>query len=113
MLILKIFRRHEWDAFRRAGETVGAPVDLADGFIHFSTAAQVAETAAKHFAGQMDLLLVAIDGATLGDALKWEPSRGGALFPHLYAPLDPRAAVSVRPLPLGADGAHDFSGMLA
>ncbi|MCC2108816.1 MAG: DUF952 domain-containing protein, partial [Hyphomicrobiales bacterium] len=88
-------------------------VDLADGFIHFSTAAQVAETAAKHFAGQTDLLLVAIDGATLGDALKWEPSRGGALFPHLYAPLDPRAAISVRPLPLGADGAHDFSGLLA
>ena len=112
-LVYKIVSIAAWRAAEAAGVFAGAPVDLADGFIHFSTAAQVAETAAKHFAGQMDLLLVAIDGATLGDALKWEPSRGGALFPHLYAPLDPRAAVSVRPLPLGADGAHDFSGLLA
>ena len=112
-VIYKIVSTDAWRAAESAGVFAGAPVDLADGFIHFSTAAQVAETAAKHFAGQMDLLLVAIDGATLGDALKWEPSRGGALFPHLYAPLDPRAAISVRPLPLGADGAHDFSGLLA
>ena len=112
-VIYKIVSTDAWRAAEAAGVFAGAPVDLADGFIHFSTAAQVAETAAKHFAGQTDLLLVAIDGATLGDALKWELSRGGALFPHLYAPLDPRAAISVRPLPLGADGAHDFSGLLA
>ena len=112
-VVYKIVSAAAWRVAEAAGVFAGAPVDLADGFIHFSTAAQVAETAAKHFAGQMDLLLVAIDGATLGDALKWELSRGGALFPHLYAPLDPRAAISVRPLPLGADGAHDFSGLLA
>ena len=112
-VVYKIVSAAAWRVAEAAGVFAGAPVDLADGFIHFSTAAQVAETAAKHFAGQTDLLLVAIDGATLGDALKWELSRGGALFPHLYAPLDPRAAISVRPLPLGADGAHDFSGLLA
>ena len=73
-----------------AGTFAGAPVDLADGFIHFSTAEQVRETAAKHFAGARDLLLTAIEATdTWGPALKWEPSRGGALFPHLYAPLDP------------------------
>ncbi len=63
-------------------------VDLRDGFIHFSTAEQAVETAAKHFAGQRDLVLLAVEADALGDALKWEPSRGGALFPHLYAPLD-------------------------
>ena len=112
-LVYKIVSIAAWRAAEAAGVFAGAPVDLADGFIHFSTAAQVEETAAKHFAGQRDLLLVAFDAQNFGDALKWEISRGGALFPHLYAPLDPRAAVSVRPLPLGADGAHDFSGMLA
>ena len=111
-LIYKIVSQAAWRAAEAAGVFKGAPVDLADGFIHFSTAAQVEETAARHFAGQPDLLLVAFDAASLGDALKWEPSRGGALFPHLYAPLDPPAAVSVRPLPLRADGRHDFSGVL-
>ncbi|MBX3526729.1 MAG: DUF952 domain-containing protein [Rhodoblastus sp.] len=112
-VIYKIVSTDAWRAAEAAGVFAGAPVDLADGFIHFSTAAQVAETAAKHFAGQTDLLLVAVDGAVLGDALKWEPSRGGALFPHLYAPLDPRAALWASPLPLGPDGRHDFSGMFA
>ena len=87
MLIYKIFRRPEWDAFRAAGQTAGAPVDLADGYIHFSTAGQVAETAAKHFATESDLVLLAIDADRLGPALKWEPSRGGALFPHVYGVL--------------------------
>ena len=87
MLILKIFRRPEWDAFRAAGVTQGAPIDLADGYIHFSTAAQVAETAAKWFATESDLVLVAFDPDKLGPELKWEPSRGGQLFPHLYRPL--------------------------
>ena len=112
-IIYKIATRDEWAEAETKGRFDGAPVDLADGFIHFSTAAQVKETAAKHFAGKADLLLVAIDTEKLDGPLKWEVSRGGALFPHLYAPLDPRAAISVRPLPLGADGAHDFSGLLA
>ena len=87
MLILKIFRRAEWDAFRAEGVTAGAPIDLEDGFIHFSTPSQVAETAARHFATESNLVLVAVDVDRLGDALKWEPSRGGQLFPHLYRAL--------------------------
>ena len=89
----------------------GAPVDLADGFIHFSTRTQVVETAARHFAGEDNLLLVAIDAARLGDALKWEASRGGDLFPHLYGPLPLSAVLWARPLPLGGDGRHDFSSL--
>ncbi len=110
--VYKIVPETLWRAAVAAGTFAGAPVDLADGFIHFSTAEQVRETAAKHFAGARDLLLTAIEATALGAALKWEPSRGGALFPHLYAPLDPRQALWVKPLPLGADGHHDFSGLL-
>ena len=111
-LVYKIVSQDAWRAAEANGVFRGAPVDLADGFIHFSTAEQARETAAKHFAGQADLLLVGFDADAFGPALKWEVSRGGALFPHLYAPLDPRAAVSVRPLPLRPDGAHDFTGAL-
>jgi len=107
MLIYKIFRRPEWNAFRDAGRTLGAPVDLADGFIHFSTASQVAETAAKHFATESDLVLVAVHAEGLGTDLKWEPSRGGALFPHLYRPLELSEVAWDRSLPLGATG-HIF-----
>ena len=107
MLILKIFRRSEWDAFTAAGETAGAPVDLADGYIHFSTPAQVTETAAKHFTDQSDLVLVAVDPARLGADLKWEPSRGGQLFPHLYRNLTLADIVWDKSLPLGASG-HIF-----
>lgn len=107
MLIYKIFRRAEWNAFRAAGETRGAPVDLKDGFIHFSTAAQVAETAAKHFATESDLVLVAFNAEALGGALKWEPSRGGALFPHLYRVLRLDEVLWDKSLPLGATG-HIF-----
>lgn len=107
MLIFKIFRRTEWDAFRNEGETSGAPVDLADGFIHLSTAGQVAATAARHFATESDLVLVAVEVEALGRALKWEPSRGGALFPHLYAPLRLSDVVWDKSLPLGATG-HIF-----
>lgn len=107
MLILKIFRRPEWDAFKAAGVTDGAPVDLADGFIHFSTAAQVAETAAKHFGTESDLVLVACDDVRLGADLKWEVSRGGQLFPHLYRPLRLSDLVWDKSLPLGATG-HIF-----
>ncbi|MBZ0141337.1 MAG: DUF952 domain-containing protein, partial [Pseudorhodoplanes sp.] len=92
MLIYKICPAALWRQAQQDGIFRGAPVDLADGFIHFSTAAQVGETAAKHFAGQGELLLIAVDTERLGGALKWEPARGGALFPHLYAPLDPAQA---------------------
>ncbi len=112
-IIYKIAPRALWEDAEQRGRFDGAPVDLADGFIHFSTAVQVRETAARHFAGQDDLVLAAIDGQALGDALKYEPSRGGALFPHLYAPLDMAAVVRVVPLPLGGDGAHVFPDDLA
>ncbi len=107
MLIYKILRRPEWDAFRTAGETEGAPVDLADGFIHFSTAAQVTETAAKWFATESDLVLVAFNAQKLGADLRWEPSRGGQLFPHLYRPLKLSEVVWDKSLPLGVSG-HIF-----
>lgn len=109
MLIYKIFRASEWKAFEAAGSTPGAPVDLADGFIHFSTAAQAPETTARHFAGEDGLVLVAVDTAALGTDLKWEPSRGGALFPHLYRDLDATDVRWTRLLPLGPDG-HVFPG---
>jgi len=92
----------------RNGEFRGSAADLADGYIHFSTAAQVADTAAKHFAGMTDLVLVAVEAEDLGSALKWEPSRGGALFPHLYDALPATAARWVKPLRLDAAGRHAF-----
>lgn len=107
-LIFKIVPEDLWQEAEALGVFKGAPVDLADGFIHFSTAEQARETAAKHFAGQDGLLLAAFDADGLGPDLKWEPSRGGDLFPHLYADLPTSLAVWVRPLPLGADGAHIF-----
>ena len=97
-----------WRAAERAGVFRGSEVDLRDGFIHFSNAAQVVETAEKHFVGQSGLVLVHIDSAKLGDRLKWEPSRGGALFPHLYGDLDLTAVMRVEPLPLGPNGRHIF-----
>jgi uncharacterized protein (DUF952 family) len=106
--IYKICDAAAWQAAERAGEFAGAPVDLADGYIHFSAADQVAETAAKHFAGQRNLVLIAVDADTLGPALRWEPSRGGALFPHLYGKLPLRAVRWTKPLPLGPDGRHMF-----
>jgi len=107
-LIYKICPRALWRDAERDGVFRGAPVDRADGYIHFSTADQVAETAARHFAGEQDLVLVAVDAAALGPALKWEPSRGGALFPHLYDELRLEAVRWARPLPLGPDGHHRF-----
>lgn len=109
--IYKIVADAEWRAAEGVGVFHGAAVDLADGYIHFSTAAQVAETAAKHFAGRDALLLVAVDATKLGDALRWEISRGGALFPHLYGALALNAVTRVDPLPL-RHGRHDFSGLL-
>jgi len=107
-IIYKICRADEWRDAEQAGLFLGAAIDHKDGFIHFSTAEQVAETAAKHFAGVDDLVLVAVSAATLGRALQWEPSRGGALFPHLYGALTPDVVLWVKPLPLGADGRHQF-----
>ena len=105
--IYKIVPIELWREAERDGVFCGSPVDVKDGFIHFSTAAQVAETAAKHFAGQRDLLLLHVDAGRLGARLKWEPSRGGALFPHLYGALDAAAVIRVDALPL-ADGRHRF-----
>lgn len=110
-LIYKIAPRALWEQAEKAGRFDGAPVDLADGFIHFSTAAQAAETARRHFSGQTELVLAAIDAAALGDALRYEPSRGGDLFPHLYAPLPMSAVRWTAPLPLGADGVHVFPAL--
>ena len=110
MLIYKIFRGSEWAEFKANGTTQGAPIDLTDGYIHLSTAAQVKETAAKHFAGEDGLVLLAFDADNLSD-LKWEPSRGGDLFPHLYRDLHADDILRIDPLPL-RDGAHDFAGLL-
>lgn len=106
--IYKIADRPLWEQAGVAGVFRGAPIDLEDGCIHFSTREQMEETAARHFAGQDDLLLVAVSTAACGEALRWEPSRGGALFPHLYAELDMAAVIWVKPLPLAADGRHIF-----
>jgi uncharacterized protein (DUF952 family) len=106
--IYHICRREEWEAARASGRYPGSSQDMADGFIHFSGAEQVKESAAKHRAGQTGLVLLAVDAARLGAALKWEASRGGVLFPHLYGPLPAEAVLSVHDLPLGADGLHVF-----
>ena len=107
-IIYKICPQTLWQEAESAGAFYGAPVDLADGYIHFSTGAQVAETAARHFAGQDDLVLVRVESDGLGPALRWEESRGGELFPHLYGPLPVAAVRAVDPLPIGPDGRHVF-----
>jgi uncharacterized protein (DUF952 family) len=106
--IYKIAPRALWREAEAAGVFAGAPVDHAAGFIHFSTAEQLRETAAKHFAGQSDLVLVAVNAGALGEALRYEVSRGSALFPHLYAELALDSVIWVKPLPLGEDGRHQF-----
>lgn len=112
-IIYKLMPRAEWDAAQEAGVYSGSADDRRDGFIHFSTEAQIADTARKHFHAVEDLLLLAVDAALLGPHLKWEPSRGGALFPHLYAPLPLGAVLSVTPISRGATGQHDVPGALA
>lgn len=107
-VVYKIVPETLWQEARGKGIFEGAAIDVEDGFIHFSTAAQARETARRHFAGGTGLLIVAIDGDMLGDALKWEPSRGGDLFPHLYARLPLAAVLWEKPLPLGSDGVHVF-----
>jgi uncharacterized protein (DUF952 family) len=109
--VYKIVPASVWQNAKLVGIFEGAAIDLADGFIHFSTAAQAGETAARHFAGQSDLLLVAVDGDALGDRLRYEPSRGGDLFPHLYGALPLSAVLWEKPLPLDPDGAHLFPEM--
>lgn len=112
-LIYKICSRTLWQDAEKAGIFSGAPIDAKDGYIHFSTASQATETAAKHFAGQDDLLLIAVDDEKLGEALRYEPSRGGDLFPHLYGPLLLSAVLWVKPLPLSPAGHHIFPDMTA
>ncbi|SFA97677.1 Uncharacterized conserved protein, DUF952 family [Poseidonocella pacifica] len=107
MPIYKIFRADEWAAFDAAGETAGAPIDLSDGYIHFSTEDQLQGTLDKHFAGESDLWLLALDPDALGPALRWEPARGGALFPHLYRTLRRDDVLWSRALTRLADGSVD------
>lgn len=107
-MIYKLFRAAEWTAAQAESRFTGSPVDIKDGFIHFSTAAQAAETAARHFAGEEGLVLAEVDPARLSPLLKWEPSRGGALFPHLYDALPLSAVVRTWVLSVGPDGRHAF-----
>lgn len=109
-IIYTMVRDEDWREARAAGQYRGSAEDARDGFLHFSTAAQLRASAAKHRAGQPDLWLVAADAAALGPALRWEPSGGGrpGLFPHLYGPLPLAALRWSMPLPLGADGLHRF-----
>lgn len=109
--VYKIAPATLWREAETKGQFEGAPIDHADGFIHFSTRDQAIETARRHFAGQSDLLLVAINAGQLGEKLVFEPSRGGDLFPHLYAPLPLSAVKWVKDLPLGDDGEHRFPDM--
>jgi uncharacterized protein (DUF952 family) len=104
MVIFKILRDGEWQALCVSGETAGAPVDVADGYIHFSTAAQLPGTLARHFAAEGDLWLLVLEADALGRALVWEPARGGDLFPHLYGPLRRADVRAVHPLPRGPAG---------
>jgi uncharacterized protein (DUF952 family) len=107
-MIYHMCRADEWAAAVASGSYRGSSQDLTDGFIHFSTKDQIVESARRHRAGQAGLLLVAVEAARLGVRVKWEPSRGGDLFPHLYGALDPAESASARPLPLGPDGLHVF-----
>jgi uncharacterized protein (DUF952 family) len=110
-LLFKICDRTTWREAERAGVFTGAGVDLRDGYIHLSAGDQVAETATRHFAGQEDLVIVAVEAQDLGTALVWEPARGGALFPHLYGSLPLSAVRWVKPLPLDPDGGHHLPGL--
>jgi uncharacterized protein (DUF952 family) len=105
-LIYHMCRREEWAVANTQGSYAGSSQDRADGFIHFSTAQQLPESARRHRAGQTDLLVLAVDTELLGDGLKWEASRSGALFPHLYGVLPVSAVRWAREMPLGTDGAH-------
>lgn len=111
-LVYKIVPAALWREADACGSFAGSPADIADGFIHFSTAEQAPVTAGKYFAGQDGLLLLAVDTARLGSTLRFEPSRGGALFPHLYGALPRGAVLWAKPIPLKPDGTHDFSALI-
>lgn len=100
----KVLTAMQMTAFENAGRFKGAPIDLADGYIHLSTSAQLTETVDKHFAGQTDLHVVALDLEALGETVKWEPSRGGQLFPHIYADVPLTAAIAYNPLARDDEG---------
>ncbi|MEO8114183.1 MAG: DUF952 domain-containing protein [Phenylobacterium sp.] len=102
--IYKILPRADWTAACAAGRYPGSPLDLADGFIHFSTSAQAQETARRHFVGQADLVVLELETDDLGAAIRWEPSRGGDLFPHLYGEVDPAHVRAVTEAPLDEQG---------
>jgi uncharacterized protein (DUF952 family) len=106
--IYHLSRRADWERARESGSYPGSAEDAVDGFLHFSTASQVGESARKHRAGERDLILLEVDANALGNALRWEPSRGGQLFPHLYGPLPAAAVAKAVELPLGPDGNHVF-----
>ena len=110
-VIYHMCRRDEWEAARATSTYPGSSQDREDGFIHFSTADQVVDSAAKHRAGQQGLVLLTVDAAALGDALKWEPARGGRLFPHLYGPLSVGVVLAVDDLPLDGSGHHIFPAL--
>ncbi len=107
-LVYKILAREAWEAAVAQGRFDGAAIDLEDGYIHLSSAMQAQETARRHFQGQADLVLASFESQSLGPALRWEPSRGGQLFPHLYGPLDPALALAVTPAPLDPDGVPEL-----
>lgn len=111
-IIYRIIRETDWQAAQAAGAFTGTAHDIRDGFIHFSTAAQAAETAAKHYGNLPDLLLLYVDTARLSAPLKWEVSRNGELFPHLYGALPIHAVTQVVKLPLGQDGRHVFPDVM-
>ncbi len=102
--VYKILTRAAWAEAEASGAFQGSPLDVKDGYIHLSTAAQAEETARLHFKGEGDLILAAFEAEAFGDKLKWEPSRGGQMFPHLYAPLPTASAVAIHGLPLDAEG---------
>lgn len=106
--IYKIATQADWSAARKVGELIGTQADLADGYIHFSTSTQLAETLSKHYRGQSGLVLAKIDPDRLPQKLRWEPSRGGQLFPHLYTPLPLSAVIAERELNARSDGGFDL-----
>jgi uncharacterized protein (DUF952 family) len=106
--LYKVLARQLWEAAEMAGQFAGAGIDLQDGFIHLSSTDQVVETVQKHFAGQDDLMLISIDEELLGESLRWEVSRGGALFPHVYGPIPLSAILQVQSLPMDENGGHRF-----
>ncbi|MDO9471697.1 MAG: DUF952 domain-containing protein [Caulobacter sp.] len=111
--VYKLLTRAEWSEAEATGLFEGSPVDLADGFIHFSTAAQAPETGRRYFSGIADLVIVGFEDTALGAGLTWEPSRGGDLFPHLYGPLPTALAVEVKDVALDADGVPQLSELEA